>query len=152
MGISEYLAKKYSGKETNSLFKEIDNLGLIKELCRHIENKEMGIIEMIKFEKEHLEMVVYTNPKVSDNYYIIVDYKTFKDTTKPYFTARKVKTGEEVHSRIKQSRIFKENPFGLYSVLKIKEFDKEFKKKPINGVWTVTDELEDVLTSYEVIK
>ena len=152
LGISEYLAKKYSKKETNSLFKEIDNLGLIKELCRHIENKEMGIIEMIKFEKEHLEMVVYTNPKVSDNYYIIIDYKTFKDTTKPYFTARKVKTGEEVHSRIKQSRIFKENPFGLYSVLKIKEFDKEFKKKPINGVWTVTEELEDVLTNYEVIK
>lgn len=152
LGISEYLAKKYSGKETNSLFKEIDNLGLIKELCKHIENKEMGIIEMIKFEKEHLEMVVYTNPKVSDNYYIIVDYKTFKDTTKPYFTARRVRTGEEIHSRIKQSRIFKENPFGLYSVLKIKEFDKEFKKKPINGVWTVTDELEDVLTNYDVIK
>lgn len=152
LGISEYIAKKYSGKETNSLFKEIDNIGLVKELCSHIENKEMGIIEMIKFEKEHLEMVVYTNPKVSDNYYIIVDYKTFKDATKPYFTARKVRTGEEIHSRIKQGRIFKESPFGLYSVLKIKEFDKEFKKKPINGVWTVTDELEDVLTNYEVIK
>ncbi len=152
LGISEFVAKKYSNKETNSLFKEIDNIGLIEELCKHIENKEMGIIEMIKFEKEHLEMVVYTNPKVSDNYYIIVDYKTFKDTTKPYFTARKVKTGEEIHSRIKQSRIFKENPFGLYSVLKIKEFDQEFKKKPINGVWMVTDELEDVLINYEVIK
>jgi len=152
LGVSEYIAKKYSGKETNSLFKEIDNIGLVKELCSHIENREMGIIEMIKFEKEHLEMVVYTNPKVSDNYYIIVDYKTFKDATKPYFTARKVRTGEEIHSRIKQGRIFKESPFGLYSVLKIKEFDKEFKKKPINGVWTVTDELEDVLTNYEVIK
>ena len=152
LGISEFVAKKYSGKETSALFKEIDNVGLVEELCKHIENKEMGIIEMIKFEKEHLEMVVYTNPKVSDNYYIIVDYKTFKDITKPYFTARKVRTGEEVHSRIKQSRIFKESPFGLYSVLKIKEFDKEFKKKPINGVWTVTDELEDVLTNYEVIK
>lgn len=152
LGISEYLAKKYSEKETNSLYKEINNVGLVEELCGNLENKEMGIIEMIKFEKEHLEMVVYTNPKVSDNYYIIVDYKTYKDTTKPYFTARKIKTGEEIHSRIKQSKIFKENPFGLYSVLKIKEFDKEFKKKPINGVWTVTNELEDVLTNYEVIK
>lgn len=152
LGISEYTAKKYSGKETNSLYKEIDNNGLIEEMCRQIENKEMGIIEMIKFEKEHLEMVVYTNPNVGNDYYIIVDYKTYKDTTKPYFTARKLKTGEEIHSRIKQSRIFKENPFGLYSVLKIKELDKEFKKKPVNGVWTVTDELEDVLTNYEVIK
>ena len=52
----------------------------------------VGPIVDVKFEKEHLEMVVYTNPKVSDNYYIIVDYKTYKDATKPYFIARKIKT------------------------------------------------------------
>lgn len=152
LGITEFLAKKHSNKETAALFKEIDNIGLIKDLCKHIENKDMGIIEMVKFEKEHLEMVVYTNPKVSDNYYIIVDYKTYKDTTKPYFIARNIKTGEEVHSRIKQGKIFKENPFGLYSVLKIEEFTPDFKKRFVNGVWTVTDEIEEVLTDYEVIK
>ena len=97
-------------------------------------------------------MVVYTNPKVSDNYYIIVDYKTYKDATKPYFVAINIKTGEEVHSRIKQGKIFKENPFGLYSVLKIEEFTPDFKKRFVNGVWTVTDEIEEVLTDYEVIK
>ena len=152
LGISEFIAKKYSEKETPSLFKGIDNIGLITELCKNLENKEMGIIEMVKFEKEHLEMVVYTNKQVGNDYYIIVDYKTYKDTTKPYFTARKIKTGEEVHSRIKQSKIFKENPFGLYSVLKIKEFMPEFKKKFTDGKWGVTDETEDVLTEYEVIK
>ena len=152
LGITEFLAKKHSNKETAALFKEIDNIGLIKDLCKHIENKDMGIIEMVKFEKEHLEMVVYTNPKVSDNYYIIVDYKTYKDATKPYFVARNIKTGEEVHSRIKQGKIFKENPFGLYSVLKIEEFTPDFKKRFVDGVWTVTDEIEEVLTDYEVIK
>ena len=152
VGISEFIAKKYSEKETPSLFKGIDNIGLITELCKNLENIEMGIIEMVKFEKEHLEMVVYTNKQVGNDYYIIVDYKTYKDTTKPYFTARKIKTGKEVHSRIKQSKIFKENPFGLYSVLKIKEFMPEFKKKFTDGKWSVTDETEDVLTEYEVIK
>ena len=152
LGISEFIAKKYSEKETPSLFKGIDNIGLITELCKNLENIEMGIIEMVKFEKEHLEMVVYTNKQVGNDYYIIVDYKTYKDTTKPYFTARKIKTGKEVHSRIKQSKIFKENPFGLYSVLKIKEFMPEFKKKFTDGKWSVTDETEDVLTEYEVIK
>lgn len=152
LGITEYQAKKYSNKETPALFKEIDNVGLIKELSSHIENKEMGVIDMIKFEKEHLEMVVYTNPKVSEDYYIIVDYKTYKDVTKPYFTARNVRTGEEIHSRIKQSKVYKENPFGQYSVLKIKEFDKGFKTKLIDGEWTKTDETEDILVNYEVIK
>ena len=48
--------------------------------------------------------------------------------------------------------MFKENPFGLFSVLKISEFDKEFKRKPVNGEWIVTDEIEDILNNYEVIK
>lgn len=152
LGLTEFLMKKFSNKETTALYKEIDNIGLISELVKKLENKPMGIIEHIKFEKEYLEYVTYTNPSANGEYYIIVDFIQNKDVSKPRFVARNIKTGEEVSSRIKQGRIFKEYPFGLYSVLRIKEFSKEFKRKPINGVWTVTDELEDVLTNYEVIK
>lgn len=153
LGLSEYLMKKYSGKETAALYKEIDNIGLINSLCLKIVNKPMGIIESMKFEKEYLEYIVYTNPSVNPKYYIITEFKTYKDVTKPYITARQVQTGDEVKARIKQGKIFKENPFGLYSVLSIKEFDQEFKKKPnSDGKWVVTDELEDVLNQYEVIK
>lgn len=61
LGLTEFLMKKYSGKETASLYKDIDNVGLIEELCSHVENKKMGIIESMKFEKEYLEYIVYTN-------------------------------------------------------------------------------------------
>jgi DNA polymerase III subunit alpha len=152
LNLSEYIMKKYSNKETPALYKEIDNAGLINELCSKLENKPMGIIESIKFEKEYLEYVIYTNPEVSENYYIIIEYKTYKDTTKPYFTARSIKTGDEIKSRIKQSKIYKEHPFGLYNVLKIKEFEKQFKKKNVCGEWIVSDELEDILTDYQIIK
>lgn len=152
LGLTEFLMKKYSNKETTALYKEIDNIGLISELIKKIENKPMGIIDHVKFEKEYLEYVTYKNEDANEEYYIIVDFIQGKDVSKPRFVARNIKTGEETNSRIKQSKIFKEYPFGLYSVLRIKEFDKEFKKKPINDVWTVTNELEDVLTNYEVIK
>lgn len=153
LGLTEYLIKKYSEKETAALYKDIDNIGLIKELCKNVENKPMGIIESMKFEKEYLEYITYVNPSVSDRYYIITEFKTYKDVTKPYVVARQVKTGDEIKSRIKQGRIFKENPFGLYSVLKIKEFSQEFKKRPnAEGKWVATDEIEDVLCEYEVIK
>lgn len=152
LGLTEFLMKKYSEKETAALYKDIDNFGLISELVKKIENKPMGIIEHVKFEKEYLEYVTYTNPTANEEYYIIVDFIQNKDVSKPRFIARNIKTGEEIHSRIKQGKIFKEYPFGLYSVLKIKEFSKEFKKKPVNGVWTITDEIEDVLTDYEVIR
>ena len=153
LGLTEYLIKKYSNKETVALYKEIDNVGLITELCSKLENCEMGIIESMKFEKEYLEYITYTNPKVSELYYIITEFKTYKDATKPYITARNVKTGDETKTRIKQGKIFRENPFGLYSVLKIKEFEPEFKKRPnAEGKWVPTDETEDVLYEYEVIK
>lgn len=153
LGLTEFLMKKYSGKETVSLYKDIDNVGLIEELCSHVENKKMGIIESMKFEKEYLEYIVYTNENVSPLYYMVTDFKTYKDTTKPYITARQIRTGKEVKTRIKQGKIFKENPFGQWSVLKINEFSQEFKKRPnAEGKWEVTDELEDILTEYEVIR
>lgn len=153
LGLTEFLMKKYSGKETASLYKDIDNVGLIEELCSHVENKKMGIIESMKFEKEYLEYIVYTNENVSPLYYMVTDFKTYKDTTKPYITARQIRTGKEVKTRIKQGKIFKEDPFGQWSVLKINDFAQEFKKRPnAEGKWEATDELEDILTEYEVIR
>jgi len=153
LGLSEYIISKYSNKETKALYKEINNIGLINEFCSKLENKSMGIIESMKFEKEYLEYITYINPNASEDYYVIIEFKTYKDVTKPYITARSIKTGDEIKTRIKQGKIFKQDPFGLYSVLKIREFDKEFKKRSnAEGKWVSTDELEDVLTQYEVIK
>lgn len=153
LGVTEFLMKKYSGKETATLFKELDNIGILCELSRQVENKAMGIIESMKFEKEYLGSIMYTNPKVSLLYYMVTDFKTYKDTTKPYITARQIRTGKEVKTRIKQGKIFKENPFGQWSVLKINEFSQEFKKRPnAEGKWEATDELEDILIEYEVIR
>ena len=146
------MAKKYSNKETEKQYSQIDNIGLLNEVIKKLENKPLSIIEQIKFEKEYLEYNVYKNDSVSNKYYIVTDFKTYKDASKPYMILYRIKDGKEVKSRIKQNKIFKENPFGLYSVLKIKEFSKEFKKKSINGVWTTTDEIEDILNEYEIIK
>ncbi len=152
LNLSEYLIKKYSNKETEKLFKEVDTIGLTKELCNKLDNKPMSIIEHIKFEKEYLEYTTYINPNISEYYYIVVGFKTFKDVTKPYLTLRNIKTGNEINTKIKQGKIFKNNPFGEYAILKIVDFAKGFKKKCIGGEWVVSDEIEDILESYEVIK
>lgn len=152
LNLSEYLMKKYSNKETEKLYKEVDTPELTKELCLKLENKPMSIIEHIKFEMEYLGHTTYINPNVSDFYYVVVGFKTFKDVTKPYLILRNIKTGEEVNTKIKQGKIFKNNPFGEYAILKIIDFAKGFKKKCIGGEWIVTDEIEDILESYEIIK
>lgn len=151
-GVTEYIVKKYAKKETETLYKDIDNMGLLNELANEIENKPMSIMEQCRFEKEFLEYVVYTNPKLSESYYIVVNFETYKDPCKPYVTLRKLKTGEEIKTKIKQANIFKKNPFGEFSILKIEDFKMMNKTKLVDGEWTKVDETEPILEEYEVMK
>lgn len=152
LGLSEYLMEKYSEKETAAQYRGIDNDGLIKEFCNRLENKSMSIVDQVKFDLEHLEYTDYVNHKMANDYYIVVSFITYKDPCRPNVVLRKICNGEEIKTRIKQSKIFKESPFGLYSILKVDEFAHVHKKKKIGDAWVDSDELEDVLEQYEVMK
>ena len=152
LGITEFIIKKYAMKETKSQYRDIDNEGLIKELCSSLPNKALDIISQVKFEIEHLEYTTYTNPKIKESYYIVISFKTFKDATKPYVTLRNIKTGEEIKTKIVQSKIFRENPFGLFSILEIKNFVLKHKKKLIDDKWVEIEETEPIIEEYETIK
>ena len=151
-GISEYLAEKYSSKETAKQYSQIDNIGLVIELSKRIENKSLSVVEQVKFEMEYLGYVVYSNPKVHESYYIVTEYAHYKEPRKPYVTLHNVRTGEDMKTKITSVKIYEKQPFGLYSVLKVNNFTEQFKKKNVNGVWEITDETELILTDYEVIK
>lgn len=151
-GLSEYLVKKYSNKETQSQYREIDNMGLLSELCNKIENKSMNVVEQMKFEKEYLQYIEYINPKISDNYYVVIDFKTYKNSTQPYLIVRNISSGEELKTRIKRGNIYKSKPFGEFSILKIYGFILDFKRKKVGDDWMITDEKESILEEYEVIK
>ena len=152
LGISEYLMSKYAAKETKSQYREIDNEGLIKELCSKIENKPLSITEQIKFETEYLGYAVYTNPIIADYYYIVTEFSQYSDASRPYFTLYNLKTGESIKTKIRQGKLYKENPFGLYSVLDVRGFTYKNKTKLVDGEWQKMDELEAVVETYEVIK
>lgn len=151
-GLSEYLVKKYSNKETQSQYREIDNIGLLSELCNKIENKSINVVEQMKFEKEYLQYIEYINPKISDNYYVVIDFKTYKNSTQPYLIVRNISSGEELKTRIKRGNIYKSKPFGEFSILKIYGFIWDFKRKKVGDDWIITDEKEPILEEYEVIK
>ena len=150
--ISEYLMQKFAGKETDKMYSCINNIGLVESLSERLENKAMDVVSQVKFEQEYLEYVVYTNPRVSEKYYIVTSFKTYKNSTTPYLVLHRIKDGVDIKTRIKKGSVFKEQPFGEYSILKINEFTQSYKSKMINGSWQKTDETEDVLEQYEVIK
>lgn len=152
LGLTEFLMKKYAGRETASQYRDLDNEGLIFELASRLEDKPMSVVEQVKFEKEYLQYVVYSNPRVNHSFYIVTDYKTFKEVRKPYCTLHNIKTGEDIKTRVTSVKTFENNPFGEYSILRVDRFTKKHKKKCINGTWQETEELEDILDNYEVIR
>ncbi len=151
-GLTFEQMQKYSQKETEALFKEIDIRGLIDELCKSLDNKELSIQEMVEFEMTYLEYTTYSNPKVNENFYICTEFKTYKDKTKPYLVIRCIKTGEEIKTKITKGKAFSENPFKCFSVIKVDNFKEQNKKKCVNGEWIETDEKEKIITDWTVIK
>lgn len=150
-GITEYLLKKYAN-ETAKQYNKIDNIGLLNELVLKLENKPMSIQDSVKFEKEYLQYITYINTDIADYYYIVIDFKTYKDDTRPYLILRQLQTGKEIKTRIKQSKIYKSAPFGEFSILKIEGFTEDFKGKYVNDEYIKTDERELILEEYEVIR
>lgn len=152
LGVSDYLMQKYAGKETKSQWRQLDNQGLINELCNRLENKSLDIVSQVRAEMDYLGYVNYVNSNMADDYYIVIGFATYKNPCTPNLVLRRICDGEEIRSRIKQSKVFKESPFGLYSILKIEGFTYDFKSKKINGEWQKSDEREIVLENYECMK
>lgn len=152
LGISEYYVKKYSDKETAKLFREINGIGLLKELVNDIPNKPMNVQDQVKFEMDNLEYVEYFNHEIDYRYYIVLKITTNKDPRKPRMVLRCLNDGEEISTRIKRGNHFIEDPFKQYSILRIDKLDKENKVRPDeNGKWVKIDEYEDILNDYEVM-
>ena len=150
LGLTECLIKKYSNKETEALYKELDIVGIIAEITKGIENKPFSIKEQVKFEIECLEYTEYTNEKAGNNIYIVTEYMTYSDKSKPYIALHNLKTGELKRTKVKEGKMFIDNPFKLYDILKIIEFKTQKKMKNIGGKWMRTDENEDILSRYDV--
>ena len=152
LGLSEYLMAKYSGKETKSQYRDIDNNGLIKELCGQINNESLGIVEQISSEVEFLGYANYTNKDISEHYYIVTDYDDSKSSTRPYCTLYRIYNGEKIDTRVNRSEVFKRNPFGLFSIISMPTTTYEYKKIKDGDKWVNSDEMRVVMVEYEVIK
>lgn len=150
-GISEFLISKYSNKETPKTYSEIDNLGLLNELISTIPDEDFSIRETIRFENEVLGYTEYVNDKIKPTYYVVIDYKTYGEKTRPYFVAYNLSTGESTRTKVTSSKVFKEKPFDEYSILEIEMFTEKHKHKKVNDEWVRTDEIELVVEEYEVL-
>ena len=151
-GLSEFLIKKFSEKETAKQYRDINNKGLIKALCKQIPHKSLSIVEQIKFEQEMLGYIEYTNSNIPQHFWIVTEFKTYSNSNKPYITIRRLQDGETIKTKIKKAKTFEANPFELYSILIFENISYENKRKKINDKWVEIEEKEPILNVYEVLR
>lgn len=154
LNVSEFIMSKYSQKETKSQYRDIDNNGLIKEIVGYLDkNETINIVEQIKSEIEFLGTCNYKNETMKNYYWIVIAFDDSRNTVRPNVTIRRICDGKEIDTRIKRSNVFMNNPFGLYSIIRMDNVTYEYKKKKDdNGNWVESDQLEPILCNYEVIK
>ncbi len=150
LGLNIDILLKYTEKETNKLYKDINTISYIKEISELIEDKPLSVKQQVEFEYSFLEYTTVVYPKADKSLYIVTEYKVYKDKSKPYITLRNLKTGEEMKTKVKNGKIFSENPFKLFDVLQVLNFKTQKKLKNIAGKWERTDEDEQILSEWNV--
>ena len=150
LDIDESLVLRY-GTATEKMYKITDNEGLLNELCKSIEDKEISIADKISAEKEYLGYISYTNPKAPDSLYYVSEMKIYKDKRKPYVTLYQLKTGRTIKSKVYKADEYSISPFKENSILNI-WFDDKCKSKFIDGKWIKTNEKEKVMSHWEIVK
>jgi DNA polymerase III alpha subunit len=154
LDLSENMIKKYADKETKSLYKEIDNMGLINELIMNLENKDIKLGDKIQTEMECLGYVMTQIENLSKNIYYVLkidEYKNKKSYTF-YPTLYNIKTGKEIKYKISDYMMYMDYPFKVGEIINITNESKSPKKKQDeNGKWKpVPNEFNNMLDGWEI--
>jgi DNA polymerase-3 subunit alpha len=141
LGLKEEIIKKYSNKETKSLFKEIDNEGLMNRLISQLENKETPLKDIIKAEVEYLGYPDTKLPTLQEPlYYVldIVEYKNKRSSTY-YPVFYNIKTGETIKYKVGDYMTYVDYPFVIGDIIIIEKEHTQNKKRldKETGKWIV---------------
>lgn len=151
--IEPEIFKKYIGKETKSTYKDLDMAGYINEISNLIPNKSLDLLEQLKFERELLEFPIYQNTELPQGWYYVLGFKTYGDkVSTPYLVLYSLVNSDLVVCSINKSKLFRDNPFGIYSIINVKNFQDVIKKKKVGEKKFIpTNETKKVIADYEVI-
>lgn len=135
---------------TAKLYKVFDMNGLLAEMCSTLEDKSIPLSEIIKAEIEFLGYVQTTLPKLSDNYYAILDIndKYANRVVKLY----RLNNGDILTVKIK-GKVFNDNPVKQCDIIKTLDISEEPKwGRTPEGEWYRKEETELILKKWANVR
>ena len=145
----EAVIKKYSGKETEKLYKDIDIKSVINELADSVEEIPESMSEIAERQYRLLGDVSIINPSLPKSVQMVLDIDT---TYSPKITFYGLGTGKITTLKCNK-KYFEYLPCQQFDVLNIKGTEKKQKGSYIDGKWTPKEnEFDFWITEYTKIK
>ncbi|MCC0669152.1 PHP domain-containing protein [Clostridioides sp. ZZV14-6153] len=123
--------RRYSNKETEKIFKEVDTKKLCSYLESQIENTEIPVNEKIQ---TYFEFVGSCNIKDSNSnprHCLVIDIDT---KYSPKITLYNLKSGNTKIFKVSKA-IFEDNKISIYDLVYLKSTKEKSKRKKIDGKW-----------------
>lgn len=144
-GLDFELIRKYSGKETQKTFAELDSIALLSDLIKNIPNEKTSMKTKIAYQIENLGYVDIVDKRLA-GYCVAIDLNVdYSPKVKLYTLAN----GNTIPVKISK-KIFKNNPIRRGDIVRVKNQCKKPKMKNVNGEWQETDEKEWWISEYEI--
>ena len=143
------LVRKYSNKETEKIFKELDSKGLLYELASTIENKNISIKDRFETEIKSFGYISYKDSSFGQRTCVVTEIKENKWGT-VFVTLYKINNGNSMTLKV-DKKYYTNKPLSEYEMIRVVSIDEKHKRRIINGKWTNTDEKEYILSSYNRI-
>lgn len=140
------LLRKYSNKETEKLFKEVDVISLTNELAESIPDEDISISEIFETELEYVGYISYINKDYKDNICVVSEFKTNNWGT-PFVTLYRLNNGKSMTMKV-DKRYYNTKPLAKYDLIVVKNIEEKFKKRKIDGKWINLEDKEFILTAY----
>ena len=142
------LIEKYSEKETEKQYIQIDTVSLLKAIVLKIPDEDIPIREQMNFELEVLGRInlVYEDANKNDCYVLDVDTKY-----SPKINLYSLKTGKEIMVKVSKNT-FNKNIIKKGDLIHVNKFEKKYKSVKTEEGWEKTSEIEWWLASYKELK
>ena len=141
--------KRYAGKETEKLYKDIDIPAVIRELTEEVTEIPETMSEIVERQYTLLGDVSIINSTLPKTVQIVLDIDT---TYSPKLTLYGLGTGKITVLKCNK-KYFEYLPLNQFDVINVKGTEKKKKGSYVNGVWTPSENEYDFwITEYTKIK
>ena len=147
LGDDEYIALKiFAESETEKMFRNVDNVGLIKFIASKIPNEELPVGIIASYQAEYMGSVSIVVPKADRKECIVLDINTkYTPTLKLY----RLQNGEIVDVKVAKKDYF-EKPLKAYETIYIASCTPKQKMKKVDNGWIKLDEYNYFVTYYKI--